>query len=189
MKKLPKSFIVILAAGLFSGGAFSQRAAATLITGNIGFSAQVQYDTGNLNTADTVTKWGNSKVQSADGSFNGLAQNTSTAFSGPWNFDPSKPMTALWSVGGFTFDLVTSTIVDQGGGVLTLSGTGIIRSTDPAFESTAVTWSFSQNPSNKNGRFDFSTGDNAVPEGGSALALLGIGLVAIETLRRRFGAA
>ena len=41
----------------------------------------------------------------------------------------------------------------------------------------------------KNGKFIFSSDNGAVPDGGSALALLGIGLVVIEALRRRFGAA
>lgn len=192
MKNLSKSIILILAAGVFSGGFLSQRASATLITGDITFSGQVKYDTGDPNTANAVTRWGNTLVQGADGSFAGLA-NTEATFNAPWKFNPSTPLAGLWSVGGFTFDLLTSTIVNQGGGFLSISGTGIITSTDPAFEATAGTWFFSsQKPGTNNGKFTFSGGDEAggaVPDGGSALALLGIGLVAIETLRRRFGAA
>ena len=65
MKNLSKSIVVILAAGLFSGGFFSQQASATLMTGNISFSAQLQYDTGDLNTGNAVTRWGNTKVASS----------------------------------------------------------------------------------------------------------------------------
>ena len=188
MKNLSKSIVVILAAGLFSGGFFSQQASATLMTGNISFSAQLEYDTGDLNTGNAVTRWGTTKVQAADGSFGGIAQGTAATFGGPWNFDPSTPLAGLWSVGGFTFDLLTSSIVNQGGGLLTISGTGIITSTNQGFQPTAATWSFSQSMG-KNGKFIFSSDNGAVPDGGSALALLGIGLVAIEALRRRFGAA
>ena len=86
---------------------------------------------------------------------------------------------------GFTFDLLTSTIVNQGGGLLTLTGTGIV--TGNAFDSTLGTWSFtSQGPSN--GRFIFTAGNTAVPDGGSALALLGIGVVGVEALRRKIAA-
>lgn len=188
MKTLSKSVIAILAASLLSCGLLSQRASATLITGEISFSGLVQYNTGDLNTADAVTKWGGNKVQGADGSFGGIALNTAAIFNAPWNFDPSTPLAGLWSVGGFTFDLLTSTIVNQGGGFLTLSGTGMITSTDPTFDATTATWSFTSQGT-KNGRFIFTSGQGTVPEGGSALALLGIGLVVIETLRRRFGAA
>ncbi len=144
MKNISKSIVVILAAGLFSGGFFSQQASATLMTGNISFSAQLEYDTGDLNTANAVTRWGTTKVQAADGSFGGIAQGTAATFGGPWNFDPSTPLAGLWSVGGFTFDLLTSSIVNQGGGFLTISGTGIITSTNQGFQPTAATWSFSQ---------------------------------------------
>ena len=185
MRSPLKSIIVILAAVFLGCAFFSQHAEATLITGSIGFSGQIQYDTGDLNTADAIIRWGNTKVQSADGSFGGIAQLTAANFSAPWNFDPSTPRAGLWSVGGFTFDLLTSTIVNQGGGLLTLTGTGIV--TGNAFESTAGTWSFTSQGTS-NGRFIFSAGNTAVPDGGSALALLGIGVVGVEALRRKIAA-
>ena len=98
---------------------------------------------------------------------------TAATFGGPWNFDPSTPSAGLWSVGGFTFELLTSSIVNQGGDLLTISGTGIITSTNQGFQPTAATWSFSQSMG-KNGKFIFSSDNGAVPDGGSALALLGI---------------
>jgi hypothetical protein len=188
MTKTSKSIIATLAAGFLCCGLLSEVATATLITGSISFSGQVQYDTGNLNTADAITSYSNARVQGSNGSFGGIAQNTAANFNVPWNFDSSAPKSALWSVGGFTFDLLTSTIVNQGGGILTIMGTGIISSTNQAFDSTAGTWVFSSQDPSTRGKFSFSVGNTAVPEGGSALALLGIGLVVIETLRRRFGA-
>jgi len=186
MKRHSKSIIAIFAAGFLSCGLFSQDATATLITGSIGFNGQVQYNTGDLNTADIITSWANARTAGAgSGSFSGIAQNTAANSNVPWNFDPSTPMPALLSVGGFTFDVLTSTIVTQGGGFLTITGTGIISSTNQAFDSTLGNWTFSSQTTSNNVKFKFSSGNAPVPDGGSALALLGIGLVVIETLRRR----
>jgi hypothetical protein len=190
MKKTSKLIIAILAAGGFLGcGPFCEVATATLITGSISLSGQVQYDTADLNTADAITVWDNARVQNSSGTFGAIAQNTLANFNVPWNFDPSTPRPSLWSVGGFTFDLLTSTIVNQGGGFLTITGTGIITSTNQAFDSTVGTWQFSSQDTSTRGKFIFTAGNTAVPEGGSALAMLGIGLVVIEALRRRFGGA
>jgi VPDSG-CTERM motif len=83
----------------------------------------------------------------------------------------------------FTFDLLVSTIVFQGNGFLSVSGTGTISGN--GFDPTFGTWSFStQNPSS-NGIFSFSAAGQAVPDGGSAVALLGLALTGIEVLRRK----
>lgn len=184
MKSSLKSVVLVLVAVFLGSTFFSQDATATLITGSIAFSGQMQYDTGNLDTADAITRWGNTKVQSADGSFGVIPQLSAANFSAPWNFDPSTPRAGLWSVGGFTFDLLTSTIVSQGGGLLSLTGTGFV--VNSAFETTAGTWTFTSQ-SASTGRFIFTSG-SAVPDGGSALALLGIGVVGIEALRRKIAA-
>ena len=77
----------------------------------------------------------------------------------PWTFGSGQP--ALWSVGGFTFDLTTSTITHQGNGFLTVSGTGTISGN--GFTATPGTWRFStQNPS-ANGVFSFSASTTATP--------------------------
>jgi hypothetical protein len=190
MKRYSKSIMATFAAGFLSCGLLSQDATATLITGSISFTGQVLYDTGDLSTADAITSWNNARTQgTSSGSFSGIAQNTAANSNVPWNFDPSTPMPALLSVGGFTFDLLTSTIVNQGGGFLTIQGTGIISSTNEAFESTVGNWVFTSQDTSNNSKFKFMSGNAPVPDGGSALALLGIGLVTIEALRRRFGAA
>jgi hypothetical protein len=103
----------------------------------------------------------------------------------PWIFNPSTPTPGLWSVGGFTFDLLMSTIVTQNANFLTITGTGTI--TGNGFDPTSGTWAFSTQ--NSSGRpktiFSFSADDAPVPDGGSAVALLGIALTAIEVLRRK----
>jgi hypothetical protein len=78
----------------------------------------------------------------------------------PWIFDPSTPTPGLWSVGGFTFDLLSSTIVTQNAAFLRVTGTGIVSGN--GFEPTAMGWSFSiANPGGEpRTTFSFSaTGD------------------------------
>jgi VPDSG-CTERM motif len=162
--------------------------ASTAIQGNITFSGGATLDTGNANTAHAVTSFKNTVVQSVSGDFDTFINDLDPAtFSASWVFDPSTPTSSLWSVGGFTFDLLTSTIVMRGGGFLIISGTGTISGN--GFDPTAGTWSFTtQNPSSR-GTFSFSAGGLAVPDGGSAVGLLGLALIGIEVLRRKFKAA
>jgi hypothetical protein len=77
----------------------------------------------------------------------------------PWSFN-SGLHPALWSVGGFTFDLTASNIVTpQGNGFLNVSGTGTI--TGNGFNATPGNWKFStQNPP-ANGVFSFSASTTA----------------------------
>jgi hypothetical protein len=75
----------------------------------------------------------------------------------PWTFGSGLP--ALWSVGGFTYNLTTSTITQQGNGFLSVSGTGTISGNN--FAPTPGTWRFStQNPA-ANGVFSFSASTTA----------------------------
>ena len=70
----------------------------------------------------------------------------------PWTF--TSGLANLWSVGGFTFNLTTSSIIQQGNGFLAVSGTGTI--TGNGYTDTPGTWKFStQNPP-ANGVFSFS---------------------------------
>jgi hypothetical protein len=157
---------------------------ATTIQGSITFSGGCTLDTGNANTAHSVTSWVNTVVQSVSGDFDTFINPLDAAtFSAPWIFDPSTPTPALWSVGGFTFDLLTSTIVVRGGGFLSVLGTGTISGN--GFGPTFANWRFStQNPS-ADGIFSFSAADG-VPDGGSAVALLGFAFIGVEVLRRKF---
>jgi protein with PEP-CTERM/exosortase system signal len=162
--------------------------ASTAIQGNITFSGGATLDTGNANTAHAVTSFKNTVVQSVSGDFDTFINDLDPAtFSASWVFDPSTPTSSLWSVGGFTFDLLTSTIVMRGSGTLAVSGTG--RISGNGFDTTDGSWSFTtQNPGSL-GTFSFSAAGLAVPDGGSAVALLGLALMGIEVLRRKLKAA
>ncbi len=74
-------------------------------------------------------------------------------------------------------------------GFVTAGGTGMISGN--GFTATLGTWSFStQDPGTGNPpTFSFSAGTNALPEGGTTLALLGIAVIGVELLRRKFAVA
>jgi VPDSG-CTERM motif len=162
--------------------------ASTAIQGNITFSGGSTLDTGNANTAHAVTSFVNTLVQSVSGDFDTFINPLDPAtFSASWVFDPSTPTSALWTVGGFTFDLLTSTIDMRSGGTLSIKGTGTISGN--SFDPTLGTWSFTtQNPS-ANGIFSFSASGLAVPDGGATVTLLGLALVGVEVVRRKRKAA
>ena len=198
---IPTKRVVILSAAFCAVMfAFSHNASATrhalppvisatnAIEGAITFSGGATLDTGNANTAHAVTSFKNTLVQSVSGDFDTFINDLDPAtFSASWVFDPSTPTPSLWTAGGFTFALLTSTIDMRSGGTLSVKGTGTISGN--SFDPTFGTWSFTtQNPS-ANGTFSFSASGLSVPDGGSAVALLGLALMGIEVLRRKLRAA
>ena len=96
---------------------------------------------------------------------------------------------AFDAIGGFTFDLSSSTVTMRNATGLVVTGIGIIHG-GPGFDDTEGTWDF--HLSNAGGRphadFSFDSSADSVPDGGSAVALLGVALTGLEVLRRRFGA-
>jgi hypothetical protein len=182
-----KAILAVLATGLLSCTLFSQQAQATPITGTITFFGTVTLDTLDVNTATMVTAWhgvggtGSPFVASADGSFAGL-DGMAVTFAAPWSFN-SGAVAGFWSVGGFVFDLIVSSITFQGGGSLIVDGTGTI--TGPGFDATAGSWHFTtQNPGT--GVFSFSGATGAVPDAGSTISLLGLASLGLAALRRKF---
>jgi hypothetical protein len=185
MKKLSNAFLTTLAAGLLSCGLLSQQAQAVPITGDIDISGNVTYDTNSLATATQINTFNSATVGDSTGSFSGIAAGTAVTFSTPYVLNSPKP--ALWSVGGFTFDLLSSTIVTQLPGILYVTGTGTV--TGPAgFDATAGLWSFTSTAAGgqSSPTFSFASNTVAVPDGGSALSLLGLALVGVQALRRKF---
>ena len=191
--KLSKTILAVLATSALSCGLFSQQAQATTINGTIQFAGSVAFNTHSLATASRVNTWfdinGNAGFSSVaagnSGDFAGIAAGTQATMAQPWTFNPSTPTPGLWSVGGFTFDLLSSTIVTQNASFLSITGTGVVSGN--GFTPTAMDWSFTTQSSG--GRmhttFSFSANGTSVPDGGSAVALLGIALTGIEVLRRK----
>jgi len=139
---------------------------AAPITGSITIRGGAELNSGSVNTATQVTGWLNGNgaaptVVSRSGSFAGFVPVGATVtMAAPWNFN-SGPLPALWSVGGFTFNLTASSVVMQANGFLNVSGTGTITGT--GFNNTPGSWKFStQNPP-ANGVFSFSASTTANP--------------------------
>jgi hypothetical protein len=169
---------------------------ATSIMGNIDFVGGVHLDNVNLGSATTVATWfdisqnpGHSTVLIADGSFSGILPGTQADMFNGWVFNPSTATPGLWSVGGFTFDLVSATVMNQSNFFLNVLGSGTIHGI--GLDDTPGTWSFTVDNSSglPHVRFGFAAENNSVPDGGITVALLGIALVGVEVLRRKLKAA
>ncbi len=174
------------------GALIALQAQAVQIQGGLTMTGEAKFDTGNVNTANSVTSWRNSFVLASSGDFaaNGIGFFTGVLLKAPWVFDPSTPTASLWIVSGgktFTFDLTSSVIDVQGGNNIAITGNGTVTAT--GFDPTPFQWNFtSQNPA-VNRWFTFSAATSrtrAVPDGGLTLGLLGLALTGLEGLRRRF---
>ena len=90
---------------------------------------------------------------------------------------------------GFTFNLLSSTVVSRSATFLSVTGTGII--TGPAgFDATPGVWAFSTQNAGGHPHDTFSFSANTtvgVPDGGMTLALLGAGLMGLAAFRAKFG--
>lgn len=98
----------------------------------------------------------------------------------------SGAVSSFWAVDGFTYDLTTSVISDQGGapgsGHVTVDGFGTISGN--GFDSTPGSWHFTTQDPSADAQFSFSAATGAVPEGGSTVLFFGMGLVGVAGLRR-----
>jgi VPDSG-CTERM motif len=203
-----KWLIMVAAAAAVCGVASVAQAVPTSISGNITFVGGVELNTSSAATASEVLAWtgfggsGSPFVESADGSFSGIAPGTSATFSSPWFFN-SGAVSGLWSVGGFTFDLTSSHVVYQattveGGvaiGAATVEGIGAIMGNGESPE--AMTWSFSINdPGAAGGNgliFSFQVADGTigstpppeVPDGGTTAMMLGLGVLGLGLIKKQ----
>lgn len=191
MKNLSKTILTVVAVGLLSCGLFGQQAQATAITGDITFGGVVTFDSTNLSLATQVSTWNLSIVTSDSGDFGSIPILSNVTMTAPWIFNPSTPTMPLWSVGGFTFDLTSSTIVSQTNFFLDITGVGTLSAA--GFDTTPGTWSFSVSNAlgTTSSTFGFTsdTHSGLVPDGGATAALLGIALAGVEVFRRKFKAA
>jgi hypothetical protein len=184
MKTL-KITLAALAATLMAC-AFVPQANAAMINGAITFSGGATYDTMSLATATRVNNFSDVVVQSNEGDFSSVAVGTSVTMGSPWVFSPSTSTPGLWSVGGFTYDLTSATVVFQSSDFLAITGTGTISGN--GFDATPGVWNFSSQTPSANGIFSFSAGtasQGGVPDSGTTVALLGLGLAGVELIRRR----
>lgn len=178
MKSLLKILSPALVAIVLSG-----TASASQIQGSITFNGGITLDTATVSTATTVTSWVSPIVQSSDGDFAGL-NGTAVSLYAPWTFNtPAPGIVDFWQVGGFHFDLTSSSIAYQGLTSLIVQGTGVIYGN--RFDPTTGVWNFStQNPS-AGGTFSFSAATTAVPEGGTTALLAGAAMIIFAAIGSR----
>jgi hypothetical protein len=173
------------------GRAVSTKADSGLISGNIGFSGVVQLDTTDAATATEAVSWENQVVGASSGDFNGIAHGSAVTFAAPWTFN-SGPLNDFWSVGGFTFNLLSSSISGTRGRFLDVVLTGTV--TGNGFEDTTFTGTFQvANPSADGfSRFTdrLSFGSAApvttVPDGAYTALLLGLACAGLTGLKYKY---
>jgi hypothetical protein len=174
--------------------AFATQANAVPIVGKVDFFGNLTTNTNNLNTATAFTSFtGVTVVSNAPftptGSYAGTGGASVSMNS--FTFKPTftAPVPNLWSftvgVLTYTFNLTSVTsVIQPGDNTLTVVGNGIATITGGgSFDPTPGQFFIStQGPAGPSFTFSATT---VVPEGGSALALLGIGVIAIELIRRK----
>lgn len=186
--KLIKSLLASLTAMVVAAG-FALSAQATLITGMLNIAGTANYDHP-IGSATMVTLFQNAHTEGANtGSFSAIPANVAVTMTSPYVFNPSTPTPNLWSVAGFTFDLLSTTIVFQSSNGILLTGSGIISGN--GFDPTKGQWSFSQQKGTGT-RLSFSATTEVVPDDGMTATLLGLslaGLVGAAQLRQRLAKA
>ena len=186
MKLISKIWSAFTVVALGSG------AQAASIIGVINFSSGdgggvvLQDSAGNVTTdlaaATGVKEWLVPEVDSKSGSFLSVPEGQSVSFSQPWVFNPSTPMTPLWSFGDFTFNLSSIDFRLQNSSTLSIKASGTFTSTTPGLDPTPADWFFTTQSPATDGKFSWSA--SAVPETGTS-ALLGAALLGVCFLRRR----
>lgn len=158
---------------------------AVPITGSIAFGGTVQLDGSTVSDSSHVNGWGAvNKVNSALGSFAGL-NGQSVNLSGPWSFY-SGASYDFWNIGGFQFNLSSSSVFDDFNGVLTIVFMGNVTGNN--YDPTAFTGKVKiTNPANPNGAFTYTESLDfvTVPDGGTTVLLLGAVLAGLALIRRK----
>ena len=174
---------------------------AVPISGAIGFAGGATLNSSSASTATGVTAWVTPTVTLVSGVFTvpsvfAITPGTAIAFApGAWNFNTSTPINSFWSVGGFTFKLLSSSVTSQGGipgttGYVAVNGTGTISGN--GYDTTPMSWDFtSQDPKTGTGpdTWTFSASGNtappSVPDGASTAMLLGVALPGLMLFKRK----
>ena len=161
MKNLTKTILTLIAAGFVLTALSTQEAQAAKIIGRIDLAGSVMFDSSALQNVTKVVEWrdifgnaGFSNVAAFNGSYTGFVNlGDQATMATPWTFlPPPGGQPALWSVGGFTFDLTSATVVTQNAMFLNIRGVGTVSGN--GFEDTTARWAFSvQNAGGGTGDF------------------------------------
>jgi hypothetical protein len=187
---MKRSLVVLFFA--LACAAVPSKAAAVPITGSIGFGGSIAGGAGSINwaTVNSIDIESNQAVVLCFGAtpcsgsyavFNDA--DLELAVYNDFTFAPGLVVTnPIWSADGFGFNLTSITSVTRGTAGILITGLG--TAFGPAgFDPTPATWSFSADETSE---IRFSSTTAAVPDGGSMLALLGLGMLGLGVARRRF---
>ena len=190
-----KNTLLTLALGLLFVGAAAQQAQAIAITGAISMAGGLTSNTGNLSTATAITSFTGVITTTTSGTYAPILPATSVTTTNGFQFLPilnPAPVT-VWSFAflgsTYSFELTTVQSVLQGLDVnsnpfLNISGFGILKATN--FDDTYGSYIFSANQGGNTVSFSSSNvATNRVPEGGSAVAMLGMGLLGLAAARKK----
>jgi hypothetical protein len=110
-----QTFTQTLALAAVALSAFMPLAHAALITGSIYFDGQVVVNNGGGGLETALTGWGTTTNAGGSGSFATVPVGTIPSFApGTWNFNSSVAIPNFWTAGGFSFELMGSSItLDQ----------------------------------------------------------------------------
>jgi hypothetical protein len=198
--KLSKTILAVLGTAVL--GLMSQSAQAVPINGSIGFNGNGFGSQGAGGSPSTLTFNNPMTVDSLFrfGDYSGVPAGTAVNFAPiTWTGSGTSAMlTSLnspeWSftTGGttYSFNLLSLTSATMNGGAVSLQGTGVAFisgaiNRDPTFAT------FSVQGTGNNFSFQIIQASNSVagvPDGGSAIALLGMGVMGLEFLRRKLRA-
>jgi hypothetical protein len=171
--------------------AFTQTGQAVPITGNIGFSGDVQLNTTDARTATAVLNWINTVVGSDSGNFSGIAPNTAVLMTSPWSFN-SGALNNFWQVGGYTFNLISSTVSSRIGQFLDVNLSGTV--TGNGFDATTFSGTFQVANPSADGQSKFTErlsfaspgGGAPTPDGGMTAILLGLACASLAVVKYKF---
>ncbi len=198
---MKKSFIKFLGAVALVAGLASSASAAYIVgdisfgsAKNVALTGGVESDFSDATGLD-FTAGVNAVISNATGDF---AQELTASLFGPFavatfndfTFSPVPLGGApIWTVqsGNFSFDLTSVSVTRASNGLL-LSGLGVVSSTIAGLDDTPGAFNFSLQGQNGSANFSWSSDVSAIPEGGAAIALLGLSLLGLEGARRRMKA-
>lgn len=184
-----KRMIVLAVSVAAFAVALTQTARGVPITGVIGFSGAAQLDAPTVSASTKVIAWYGNVTGIAGGSFAGLG-GSPAVFAAPWLFD-SGAQNGFWSVGGFTFNLASSSVLSRTATSVTVGLVGTVVSTIAGLSPTAFTGNFTtQDPSDNNGQvfsytesLSFGGAGVPVPDGASTALLMGISSLALGLMK------
>ena len=180
-----------MASAVAAALALAQNVQAQGITGTFSIIGEVTLNASTAGSASTATSWIAPYIFASSGTFSNTAQaGLAVTFNGSsWSFSSGAQPDFL-TVGGFLFNLISSSVSSQGGtqsaGWVNVTGTGTIGGN--GYTTTQATWSFNcQDPmiGHNPDQWAFSATVTAVPAPEpSAVALMSAALGLVLVCRR-----